>query len=89
MDMTKLPSLPSLPKATRARKAKPTRPCVCGCGQSTKATWFPGHDGRATGWALRVERGLVKVEGIPAGERAGALLMLRRRGYGQLGTQAA
>lgn len=45
----------------------------------TKSTWFPGHDGRATGWATRVEKGM-PLEAVPANERAGAEFMLRRRG---------
>jgi hypothetical protein len=45
----------------------------------TKGTWYPGHDGRATGWAIRVERGLLGLEEVPANERQGAELMLARR----------
>lgn len=66
-------SLPSLPRLSAV-----TRPCACGCGGATKSTWVSGHDGRATGWALRVERGLLKLEDVPANERKGAEIMLAR-----------
>lgn len=78
--MTKTIAMPSLPAMPRAgRKNKPIVPCACGCGQGTRGTWFPGHDGRATGWAVRVERGMMKLEDVPANERAGAVIMLKRR----------
>ncbi len=64
----------------KAKRVRPTKPCVCGCGTPTKGTWAPGHDGRATGWALRVERGILTLEQVPDNERAGAELMLARRG---------
>lgn len=70
-------ALPALPRA--GRRAKAIVPCACGCGMGTKGTWHPGHDGRATGWAVRVERGMLKLEDVPANERAGAAIMLRRR----------
>lgn len=70
-----LASLPAMPKA---KKNRPSRPCACGCGGSTKGTWVSGHDGRATGWALRVQRGLLKLTDVPANERKGAELMLAR-----------
>lgn len=72
-----LVSLPSLPRA--GRSAKPIRPCLCGCGGGTRGTWYPGHDGRATGWAVRIERGLIALADVPANERAGAEFMLGRR----------
>lgn len=75
--MTKFAPLPSLPSS--GRRNRPVRPCLCGCGRGTKGTWFPGDDGRATGWAVRIERGLLKIEDVPANERAGAEFMLRRR----------
>lgn len=74
---TNLPQLPSLPRL--GRKARPIVPCACGCGLGTKSTWFPGHDGRATGWATRVEKGLMAITDVPANERAGAMIMLKRR----------
>lgn len=77
-----LPSLPSLPKS---RKSKPTHDCACGCGMGTKGTWFPGHDGRATGWALRVIRGVMTIEDVPSNERQGAVIMLGRHGHPELG----
>lgn len=72
-----LAALPALPRT--GRRAKAIVPCACGCGLGTKSTWHPGHDGRATGWAVRVERGLLKLEDVPANERAGAAIMLARR----------
>lgn len=69
--------LPSLPKS---RRAKPTVSCACGCGGQTKSTWVPGHDGRATGWAIRVEKGLLLLNQVPANERKGAVRLLRQRG---------
>lgn len=72
-----LVSLPALPRS--GRRARPIVPCICGCGAGTRGTWFPGHDGRATGWATRIERGLMAIEDVPANERAGAEFMLRRR----------
>ncbi len=70
-------ALPAMPRT--GRKAKPHHDCACGCGQQTRSVWFPGHDGRATGWAIRVERGVIKLEEVPANERAGAVIMLERR----------
>jgi hypothetical protein len=72
-------SLPSLPSLPSVRRVRPSRPCACGCGAPTKSTWFPGHDGRATGWAIRVERGVMKLADVPANERRGAEFMLARR----------
>lgn len=72
-----LSALPALPRA--GRRARAVVPCLCGCGLGTKSTWHPGHDGRATGWAVRVERGIMKMEDVPANERAGAAFMLKRR----------
>lgn len=69
--MTKMPAM---------GRSKAVRPCVCGCGQTTKSTWFPGHDGRATGWAIRIERGAMRIEDVPANERAGAEYRMRQRG---------
>lgn len=74
-----LPALPKLPSATRARKDKPSKACACGCGTMTKSEWAPGHDARAKGWALRIERGILEMEDVPANERQGAELMLARR----------
>jgi hypothetical protein len=45
----------------------------------TGGTWYPGDDGRATGWATRIEKGYLTIEEVPANERAGAQLMLARR----------
>lgn len=60
-----LPDLPKLPKGQR--KSKPPKPCECGCNQLTRGGRFiPGHDARLHGWALRVERGLLKASEVPA-----------------------
>lgn len=72
---TKMTTMPAMPKAKRN---KPTRPCACGCGHPTKGTWASGHDGRATGWALRVTRGTMKLEEVPANELAGCKIMLAK-----------
>lgn len=79
-------ALVGMPKMKRARKPKALKPCVCGCGQTTKGTWTSGHDGRATGWAIRVERGM-SIDAVPATERPGCELMLSRRA--ERATQAA
>lgn len=76
---TKTIAMPSLPSMPSRAKSKPIHPCQCGCGQGTKATWASGHDGRATGWAIRIERGVITMDGVPANERKGAQFMLTRR----------
>ena len=70
-------ALPAMPRSGKRNRA--IVPCACGCGLGTKSTWHPGHDGRATGWAVRVERGIMKIEEVPANERKGAEIMLARR----------
>lgn len=67
-----------LVKMKRTLKERSPHPCICGCGKGTKRTWFPGHDGRATGWATRVSKGLISLDGVPENERNGALVMLAR-----------
>ena len=69
--------LPSLPRSNR--RNKPVVPCACGCGGGTKSRWVPGHDGRATGWAVRIERGLLTIDEVPENERPGAVIMVRER----------
>lgn len=73
---TTMTTLPAMPRASR--KPRPTQPCACGCGAPTKGTWHPGHDGRATGWALRVERGVMTIDEVPANERKGCSIMMAR-----------
>lgn len=74
-----LPKLPALPSALRARKPKPMQPCACGCNTPTRSTWAPGHDARARGWAIRIERNICKMIEVPENEQAGAKLMLKVR----------
>lgn len=71
-----LPSLPSMPRKNSSNK--PVHECACGCGMGTKSVWFPGHDGRATGWAIRIERGICTLDDTGI-ERKGAMIMLKRR----------
>lgn len=70
-----------MPKMPTAKKFKATRPCACGCGMGTKSVWASGHDGRATGWATRVMKGVMTLDEVPSNERAGAIIMLNRAGY--------
>lgn len=74
-----MPKLPKLPSASRARKPKPLVACTCGCNGMTKGLWVPGHDARARGWAIRIERGICKMGDVPANEQAGAKFMLKQR----------
>jgi hypothetical protein len=48
--------------AARPPKPKPELPCVCGCGETTRALFVQGHDARVKGSLLRVARG-VPLEG--------------------------
>jgi hypothetical protein len=41
----------------RTPKKDRTGPCWCGCGQTTKSRFVPGHDARFHGQAKRVARG--------------------------------
>lgn len=71
-------NMPAMPRMPRARASKPIRECACGCGGQTKATWTPGHDGRATGWATRAMAGRVGWDTIPTNEIRGAARMAHR-----------
>lgn len=83
-----LPALPAMP--SNKGKNKPLHDCACGCGGQTRGTWFPGHDGRATGWAVRIERGVIaSIEDVPANERKGAAIMLARRERDRVATKVA
>lgn len=73
--MAKKMSMPALPKLP---KVKYVVDCACGCGAKTQSTWYTGHDGRAYGWALRIHRGAMKLEDVPANERKGAMRMAAR-----------
>lgn len=86
----KLPKMPKMPEFERVRKAKPVKPCACGCGTMCKAMWAPGHDARAKGWALRIERGVCKMGDVPANERDGAkhYLGLRQVGAAEANAEA-
>ena len=78
-EASKLPAMPKMPSAARTRKEKAKKPCACGCQTPTTGQWAPGHDARAKGWAIRVERGIVEFKDVPANEQAGAKLMLDAR----------
>jgi hypothetical protein len=72
--------LNDLPPLPRAKKAKPPKKCGCGCGSMTRGGDFvPGHDGRPKGWAIRVERGIVKLADVPDGERVVVAALLKTR----------
>lgn len=77
---TAMPTLTAMPAMPKRAKSKPIHPCACGCGMGTKSTWASGHDGRATGWAIRIERGIITIDGVPENERQGAVHMLAKRG---------
>lgn len=82
-----LPPLPKMPSATRGereKKVRPTKPCACGCGTETKSEWAPGHDARARGWALRIQRGILTIDQVPANEQVGANLMLTQAAAGTI-----
>lgn len=67
----------ALPKLSG--KAGVVRACACGgCGFTTKSTWHTGHDGHCEGWAVRVLRGLLTIDDVPAEVRAGVILRLKR-----------
>lgn len=62
--------LAPLPPMPRARKTKPPKPCACGCGEMTKGgNYITGHDSYVKGWAIRVERGIVKLADVPDPQR--------------------
>jgi len=73
-----LPPLPKMP-SVRNRKPKATQPCACGCGTMTQRTWAPGHDARANGWAIRIERDICKMADVPENERPGVKIQLAKR----------
>ncbi len=77
-----LPALPKMPSAARPAKARKQAPCACGCGTLTAGEWAPGHDARARGWAIRIERKVLTLKDVPENEQAGAKLMLKRRADG-------
>jgi hypothetical protein len=77
--MGALPKMPRMPSAGRKPRNRPVRDCACGCGTMTKATWAPGHDARAKGWAIRIERDICKLSDVPAAEQQGAKFMLKVR----------
>lgn len=74
-----LPKMPKLPGGKKARKPRPQKPCACGCGTPTTGLWAPGHDARANGWAIRIERELLTMKDVPENEREGAKRMLKER----------
>ena len=52
--------LPALPRG--ATKQKPEVDCACGCGAQTRSTFYPGHDSRLKGWALRIARNVLTLD---------------------------
>lgn len=82
--LPKMPSSASGARASGEKKIKPTRPCACGCGTETKSEWAPGHDARARGWALRIQRGILTIDQVPENERQGANLMLTGAAEGKI-----
>ena len=40
-----------------AEAAPESHACACGCGDTTKSTWAPGHDARLKGALSRLEKG--------------------------------
>lgn len=82
--MPPLPKMQSAARANTERKIKPTRDCACGCGTPTKSEWAPGHDARARGWAIRIQRGIMTIDQVPANEQAGANLMLSGAAEGKI-----
>ena len=62
LDKAGQPKLPPLPR--KAGAPKPEKPCDCGCGLMTRGKFFPGHDSRLRGWAIRVARGVWSLEDI-------------------------
>lgn len=76
-----LPAMPKMSSSARSRKSKPVVACACGgCGQTTKGTWHPGHDGHCEGWALRVIADVIKIDDVPDAVRAGVVKRLARHG---------
>lgn len=81
--MNAMNAMPRMPKLSAV-----THNCKCGCGQPTKRVWASGHDGRATGWALRVERNVIKLTDVPSNEVNGAIHMMLTRATSTTATQA-
>lgn len=57
-----MPKLPNLPRG--AAKQKALKPCACGCPLQTRSKFAPGHDSRLKGWAMRIARGMFKLEAM-------------------------
>ena len=53
--------LPAMPK-NKSKKDRPLKPCECGCGETTKSRFAPGHDSLVRGAAIRVERKLMTLD---------------------------
>ncbi len=62
IDKSGMVKLPPLPRKAGAKK--PEKECDCGCGLMTRSKFYPGHDSRLKGWAIRVARGVIKLEDI-------------------------
>lgn len=59
-----LPELPKLPKVRSAAKQKPLVPCECGCDETTKSRFAPGHDSYLRGLVARVERKIMTLDDV-------------------------
>jgi hypothetical protein len=54
-------------KANAKPKApKELRKCLCGCGEETASYFCMGHDARFKSWMVKIERGDMAVEDLPA-----------------------
>lgn len=76
---SRVSGLPALPKLPKSKKLKPEHPCDCGCGTPTRAKFAPGHDSYIRGWAIRVERAVVKLKDVPAAQQPAVKAMLAER----------
>jgi hypothetical protein len=72
-------NLPALPKLPKGRKEKPEHECECGCGDMTRARFAPGHDSYVRGWAIRVERKVVKFSEVPGPQQPAVKAMIKER----------
>lgn len=55
--------------AKREAKPKVMSKCLCGCGEMTAKSFFPGHDSRFKGWLISLERGTETMDSLSAQAR--------------------